>query len=189
MRLIFSDSKFNFPIISDIHTHLCNNHYDKSKLHVSEPFSILLRVRNKWTNKSCGGTFKNNYFVDMSKDLLDCVFCALLLLSMSIDNRMPDQFQHIETEIGVWSIVLEPTCGMTKIILTPWKKIHKSAARFIVHDHRRTTSVTHTHTHARTHTHTHTRTHAHTHILLLAGLPGFARDHCSIIMSISTFYF
>ena len=26
-------------------------------------------------------------------------------------------------------------------------------------------------------------------ILLLAGLPGFARDHCSIIISISAFYF
>ena len=24
---------------------------------------------------------------------------------------------------------------------------------------------------------------------ILAGLPGFARDHCSIIMSISAFYF
>ena len=27
------------------------------------------------------------------------------------------------------------------------------------------------------------------HIVLLAGLPGFARDHCSIIMYISVFYF
>ena len=26
-------------------------------------------------------------------------------------------------------------------------------------------------------------------IILLAGLPGFARDHCSIIISISPFYF
>ena len=30
-----------------------------------------------------------------------------------------------------------------KIISTLWKKIHRSAARFVVHDHRQITSVTH----------------------------------------------
>ena len=39
-----------------------------------------------------------------------------------------------------------------------------------------------------THTHTHTHTHASP-IVVLAGLPGFARDSCSIIMSICAFHF
>ena len=46
MRLIFSGSKFNFPIFSDTHPFsiFLNNHCDKSEVHVFGPFLFYLRV-------------------------------------------------------------------------------------------------------------------------------------------------
>ena len=46
VRLIFSGSRFNFPIISDIYVPfpLFYNHCDKSELHVFGPFLFCLRV-------------------------------------------------------------------------------------------------------------------------------------------------
>ena len=44
VHLIFSGSRFNFPIISDIHILLFYNHCDKSELHFFGPFLFCLRV-------------------------------------------------------------------------------------------------------------------------------------------------
>ena len=41
MHLIFSGSKFNCCITSDIHSIVLFNHYDKSVLHVFEPFYFI----------------------------------------------------------------------------------------------------------------------------------------------------
>ena len=44
VRLIFSGSRFNLPIISDIPFLLFYNHCDKSELHIFGPFLFCLRV-------------------------------------------------------------------------------------------------------------------------------------------------
>ena len=49
----------------------------------------------------------------------------------------------VKPKLEYGAIAWNPHRGLPKIISTLWKKIHRSAARFVVHDHRRITSVTH----------------------------------------------